>query len=97
MNPEEDLRAFRQDGYAQLLAQGFTIAPQPTRYARTVNAVTVPYFASEFGEPVAFSCGALPETLPDARMLSEVGPALRDLVRDLEHRTGHAPALARRG
>lgn len=95
--PDHDLRAFRQDGYAQLLAQGFTIAPQPTRYARTVNAVSVPYFASEFGEAVAFSCGALPDTLPDARMLDEVGPALRDLVRDLENRTGHVPALARRG
>ncbi|MBW4707145.1 helix-turn-helix domain-containing protein [Roseobacter sp. YSTF-M11] len=95
--PDADLRAFRQDGYAQLLAQGFTIAPRPTRYARTVNAVSVPYFALEFGAPVSISCGALPEMLTDERMLQEVGPALRDVVRDLEHRTGHAPALARRG
>lgn len=95
--PEPDLVGFRQDGYAQLLGQGFVIAPEATRYASTVCAVSVPYFADEFGEAVAFTCGALPADLPDSRMLSEVGPALRDTVRALERRTGHAPALARRG
>jgi DNA-binding IclR family transcriptional regulator len=92
-----DMAAFRQDGYDQLIGQGFIIAPEPTRYARTVNAVSVPYFASEFSESVAFTCGALPSDLPDERMLSEVGPELRDAVRALEQRTGHAPALTRRG
>ena len=58
---------------------------------------SVPYFAGEFGEPVAFTCGALPEMLSDARMLNEVGPALRDVVRDLELKTGRSSALARRG
>ncbi|WP_298913741.1 helix-turn-helix domain-containing protein [uncultured Roseobacter sp.] len=95
--PNPALVDFRQDGYAQLIAQGFTIAPRPTRYARTVNAVGVPFFASEFGAPVAISCGALPEVLTDARMVEEVGPALREVVRELEHRTGQAPALTRRG
>jgi DNA-binding IclR family transcriptional regulator len=91
------MAAFRQDGYDQLIGQGFCIAPEPTRYARTVNAVSVPYYAGEFGESVAFTCGALPRDLPDTRMLTEVGPALRDTVRALEQRTGHAPALTRRG
>lgn len=97
LNPDAALRAFRQDGYDQLIGQGFTIAPEETRYAKTVNAVSVPYYAEEFGEAVAFTCGALPRDLPDARMLSEVGPALRATVRGLEQRTGHAPAMARRG
>lgn len=97
LDAPEDVANFRQKGYDQMLAQGFTIAPEPTRYARTVNAVSVPYFAGEFGESVAFSCGALPRDLPDARMLAEVGPALRDTVRVLEQRSGQAPALARRG
>jgi DNA-binding IclR family transcriptional regulator len=97
LTPDDALRAFRRDGYDQLIGQGFVIAPDPTRYASTVNAVSVPYFAAEFGECVAFTCGALPRDLPDARMLSEVGPALRDTVRALEARTGHAPALTRRG
>ncbi|MFK7836284.1 MAG: IclR family transcriptional regulator [Sulfitobacter sp.] len=92
-----DMAAFRQDGYDQLIGQGFIIAPEPTRYASTVNAVSVPYYATEFGESVAFTCGALPRDLPDARMREDVGPMLRDTVRRLEHRTGHAPALTRRG
>lgn len=92
-----DMAAFRQDGYDQLIGQGFVVAPEPTRYARTVNAVSVPYFAGEFGESVAFTCGALPRDLPDIRMMMEVGPELRDAVRGLEARTGHPPALTRRG
>lgn len=97
LDAPEDVAAFRQEGYDQMLAQGFVIAPESTRYARSVNAVSVPYFAGEFGESVAFTCGALPRDLPDARMLAEVGPALRDTVRVLEQRSGKAPALARRG
>jgi DNA-binding IclR family transcriptional regulator len=92
-----DMAAFRQGGYDQLIGQGFVIAPAPTRYAHTVNAVSVPYYANEFGESVAFTCGALPRDLPDMRMLNIVGPALRDAVRALEQRIGHAPALTRRG
>ncbi|MGB3246086.1 MAG: helix-turn-helix domain-containing protein [Sulfitobacter sp.] len=97
LEPDADLSRFRSDGYDQLIGQGFVIAPEPTRYARTVNAVSVPYFAGEFGESVAFTCGALPSDLPDYRMKAVVGPALRDTVRALETQTGHAPALARRG
>ncbi|MFD2740428.1 IclR family transcriptional regulator [Sulfitobacter aestuarii] len=97
LDPDPELAQFRRDGYDQMIGQGFTIAPPPTRYARSVNAVSVPYFAGEFGEPVAFTCGALPKDLTDTRALTEVGPALRDTVRTLEQRTGHAPALTRRG
>lgn len=97
LEPVAALSQFRQEGYDQLLGQGFVLAPEPTRYARTVNAVSVPYYAGEFGESVAFTCGALPEDLPDARIVDEVGPALRDTVRALEQQTGTAPALARRG
>ena len=95
--PDEALRSFRADGYAALIARGFVIAPAETRFAKTVNAVAVPYLAREFAAPVAFSCGALPETLPDARMIDEVGPALRDAVRELEVVTGRSPALVGRG
>ena len=95
--PDETLQKFRADGYQELIAQGFTIAPSDTRFATTVNAVSVPFFAQEFGEPVAFSCGALPVTLSDARMQEEVGPALRDTVRELERLVGRSPALVRRG
>lgn len=97
LDPSDALRAYRQDGYSQLLGRGFAIAPDEARYAATVNAVSVPYYAGEFGEAVAFTCGALPADLPPERMINEVGPALHALVQRLEHRTGRAPALARRG
>jgi DNA-binding IclR family transcriptional regulator len=96
LTPKSDMREFRSEGYSQLIAQGFTYAPEGTRYARTVNAVSVPYFAEEFGEPVAFTAGAMPSDLPDARIRDQVGPALRELVRALEQRTGRTPALSRR-
>ena len=97
LEPDEALTRYRQDGYDQLIGQGFAIAPQPTRYAGTVNAVSVPYYASEFGESVAFTCGALPQNLPDERMMAEVDPALRAAVRSFEKRIGLRTALARRG
>lgn len=97
LEPDDDLTAFRQAGYEQLLGRGFAIAPADTRYAASVNAVSVPFHAGEFGEPAAFSCGALPEMLDDTRMEQEVGPKLRDAVRALETRTGRSPALLRRG
>jgi DNA-binding IclR family transcriptional regulator len=96
LTPEADMREFRSEGYSQLIGQGFTYAPKGTRYASTVNAVSVPYFAEEFGEPVAFTCGAMPSDLSDDRIREEVGPALRELVRALEQRTGRTPALSRR-
>ncbi|MDU8913096.1 IclR family transcriptional regulator [Aestuariicoccus sp. MJ-SS9] len=97
LRPDPALRDFRAHGFSQLVAQGFAITPDALRYARTVNAVAVPYVAGDFGEPVAFTCGALPDHLTRERMMAEVGPKLRDLVRDLERQTGTSSALARRG
>jgi DNA-binding IclR family transcriptional regulator len=97
MLPDGTLRRFRQQAFEQLVVQGFAIPPVALRYAGSLSAVSVPYFAGDFGAHVAFSCKGLPAMLPDVRMREEVGPALRDLVRELEKRTGEAPALARRG
>lgn len=97
LDPSPEVVQFRQDGYDQLIGQGYTLAPPPTRYARSINAVSVPYFATEFGEAVAFTCGALPKDLTDDRARAVVGPALRDTVRALERRLGHPAALSRRG
>lgn len=96
LTPDADMRQFRAEGYTQLIGQGFAMALDGTRYASTVNAVSVPYYAEEFGEPVAFTAGASPQDLPDSRIREEVGPALRDVVRALEQRTGRTPALNRR-
>lgn len=96
LTPEPDMRRFRAEGYTQLIGQGFAYALEGTRYASTINAVSVPYFADEFGEPVAFTAGAMPNDLSDMRIQNEVGPALREVVRGLENRTGRTPALSRR-
>lgn len=95
--PDTEMKAVRQQGYDQLLGQGYIIVNEDARYASTVNAVSVPYDAGEFGEAVAFTCGATPEALPTSRMHREVGPALHKLVKALEQRSGRAPALSRRG
>lgn len=97
LDPDDSLRAFRADGYAQLVANGFTSPGTDTRFAATINAVAVPYMAREYGEPIAFSCGALPDMLSDERILEEVGPGLCELVRALETKTGQSSALTRRG
>ncbi len=97
LEPDDALTEFRQAGYEQLLGRGFAIAPKDTRFAATVNAVSAPFHAGEFGEPAAFSCGALPSMLCDERMKHVVGPKLRDAVRALETRTGRSPALLKRG
>jgi DNA-binding IclR family transcriptional regulator len=97
LDPDPQMRDFRQQGYDQLLGEGFAVAPEAARYASTVNAVSVPYFSGEFGDAVSFTCGATPRDLPRLRMTHEVGPALHALVQDLEHRTGRAPARSRRG
>ncbi|MEQ6249933.1 IclR family transcriptional regulator [Sulfitobacter sp. HNIBRBA3233] len=97
LEPSDELRGFRNDGYSQLVGRGFAIVPDEARFATTVNAVSVPYFAEEFGEAVAFTCGALPENLTRDRMMHDVGPVLHKLVQGLERRSGRASALVRRG
>jgi DNA-binding IclR family transcriptional regulator len=97
LSPDADQRRLRANGYSQLVARGFVVTPADTHYTRKINAVSVPFYAGEYGAPVAFTCGALPDVLSVERMEKEVGPALRDLVRNLELRTGRAPSLSRRG
>lgn len=88
LKPGQEWRDLRQEGRAQLISQGFTFVQGAARYSLSINAVAHPYHASTLGEPVVFTCGATPEMLSDARILGEVGPALRDVVRNLEQQTG---------
>ncbi len=91
------LRHIRRETYSQMVGHGFVIAPPKDRFASTINAVSVPYRSHEISEPVVFSCGAMPEILPDERMTGEVGPMLHRAVRDLEHATGQPSAMRVRG
>lgn len=94
--PDENLRAYRQDGYDQLLANGFTAAPEAVRFSETVSTVSVPYYSDPLAGPVGFSCGNTPDRLSTERINAEIGPMLRDIVKSLESRTGQLPALTRR-
>ncbi len=93
MECDEYLAEQRRDAHTQLAAQGFVFVQGEARFSKIVNAVSRPFFASDLGEPVVFGCGATPEELTDERIQSEVGPALRDSMRDLEMKTGGRRAL----
>ncbi|WP_245911017.1 IclR family transcriptional regulator [Pelagimonas varians] len=93
MDPDEELIQQRKDAHAQLAAQGFVFVQGEARFSQTINAVSRPFFASDLGEPVVFGCGATPAELTDERILAEVGPMLRDAMRDLELKTGGRRAL----
>lgn len=87
----EQAKAEMQEARGQLLSRGFVYTVG--RWAPTVSAVSVAFRSQEFGEPVVFSFGALPETLTEDRIVNEVGPKLRTMVRELEQAMGLAPAL----
>jgi DNA-binding IclR family transcriptional regulator len=92
LRPDLQAQALRREGLAQLRRRGFTMVPDDLRFDPSVRAVSVPYFASDFGAPVGFSCGAMARSLTEARILQEVGPALRRVVRELEAKTGQPAA-----
>ncbi|WP_375261218.1 IclR family transcriptional regulator [Palleronia sp.] len=88
--------AIRAGAYDQLFARGFVITDPAEYFAANIHAVSTPFHPRDLTEPVVFTCGALPEDLTVARMETEVGPALRASVRELETALGHAPGPARR-
>ncbi|MEM7709486.1 MAG: IclR family transcriptional regulator [Pseudomonadota bacterium] len=87
-------RKIRREAAGQLLAKGFVVADPAAYFAANIHAVAVPFHPRDLGEPVVFTCGALPEMLPVKAMEDRVGPALRDGVRELEHMMGQPPAPA---
>jgi len=88
LDPDPALRQLRFEGSQQLTTQGFTFVSGEARFSNTVHAVARPYYASDLGAPVVFVAGATPTDLTDERIVAEVGPALRDVVIDLERATG---------
>lgn len=88
MGLDERAAEGRRAAQAQLASHGFVFVQGEARFSSTINAVARPFFASDLGEPVVFSCGASPDELTDERILTEVGPLLRDTMRTLEQQTG---------
>ncbi|MCR4267556.1 IclR family transcriptional regulator [Nitratireductor sp. ZSWI3] len=84
----------RREANGQLMSRGFVIADPAIYFARTVQAVAVPFHARDLSEPVVFTCGATPQDLTMERMINEVGPKLRSTVRELERIMGQSPGRA---
>lgn len=88
LNPSPELHASRREAQQQLAQQGFVFVQGDARFSKVINACARPFYASDLGEPVVFSCGASPEELSDERIINEVGPLLQDTIRELEIQTG---------
>lgn len=86
----------RAAAYDQLIARGFVITDPEEYFAANIHAVSTPFNSRDLAEPVIFTCGALPRDLSLERMVSEVGPALRTAVRELEAALGLGGTAIRR-
>jgi DNA-binding IclR family transcriptional regulator len=78
----------RREAGGQLTARGFAIADPAAYFAADIHAVSVPFHPTDTAEPAVFTCGALPDMLSVGRMEAEVGPALRDAMRELARVAG---------
>lgn len=76
--------ALRREARDQLIGHGYAVVRDQLRYSSNISAVSVPFRSARLAGPVVFSCGALDDVLPDARIHAEVGPALRDTVARLQ-------------
>ncbi|ETW12924.1 transcriptional regulator, LclR family protein [Roseivivax marinus] len=87
----------RRTAYAQLVTQGFVVAPPEDYYTPNIAAVAKPFHAHDLSEPVIFTCGAMPADLSQDRIRTEVGPKLAATVQGLERMMGQGSAIAMRG
>lgn len=83
----------REGACQQLRSTGFVIADPDEYFTPNIHAVSVPFHARDLGEPVAFTCGAVPKDLTLSRMRKTVGPALKASVNELERLMGQSPVF----
>ena len=88
--------AVRDAAYAQMVTRGFAVCDPGDYFTPGIHAVSVPFQPRDLTEPVVFSCGATPADLSLERIETEVGPALRAAVRELETALGQAPTALKR-
>ena len=79
---------------SQIQTRGYVITDPDSYFAANIHAVAVPFQSRELGDPVVFTCGAMPEALSVARMREEVGPKLLQTVRDLERMMGQSSGMS---
>jgi DNA-binding IclR family transcriptional regulator len=92
----ERANTVRKSAYGQLVGQGFVIAPPDEYFAANIHAVATPFHSRDLGEPVIFTCGAMPADLSVERMQTDVGPKLHAAVQELERMMGQGSAIALR-
>ena len=93
----ERAEAIRAEAYGQLVGRGFVIADPAQYFAANIHAVAKPFQSRDLGEPVIFTCGAMPADLSVERMETDVGPKLHAAVQELERMMGQGSAIAMRG
>ncbi len=81
----------RDDATDQLQTSGFVVAEPDEYFTSNIHAVSVPFLPPNHGEPVVFTCGAVPNDLTLSRMRQTVGPALLQSVTALEQMMGQSP------
>lgn len=87
--------AIRTSAASQLLVDGFVEIDSAEYFSPNINAVSVPFHTRDLLEPVVFSCGAVPSDLTHSRIQSDVGPALKSAVAEVDRIMGQGPALVR--
>ena len=93
---QERAEQARNDARHQLMTSGFVVTDPEHYFTPSIHAVAVPFHSRDLGEPVIFTCGAMPEVLSIPRLHSVVGPKLHATIRELERIMGQGSSLANR-
>ena len=88
-------RQIREGAGNQLLTTGFVVADPAEYFTPNIHAVSVPFYPHDLGEPVVFSCGAVPKDLTLSRLTRTVGPALKASVNELEGIMGQSSVITK--
>ena len=87
----ERARQIRNSAGEQLSRNGFAVADPAEYFTPNIHAASVPFQPCDLGEPVIFTCGAVPDDLPLEHLRQSVGPALKASVSELESLIGQSP------
>lgn len=79
----ERAKVVREAAGSQLQTTGFVVVDPDEYYAPNLHVASVPFYPWDLGEPVVFSCGAVPKDVSLARLKETVGPALQASVSEL--------------
>jgi len=93
----ERAKQIRELAANQLLTSGFAVADPAEYFTPNIHAASVPFQPRDLGEPVVFSCGAVPQDLSLERLNQSVGPELKASVIELERLMGQSAVVVDTG